>query len=66
MYTLSACSHCQRAKMLLASRGIEYEEIRGQRSREFRAKLASLHRSATAPQIVIGKRPIGGGGPREA
>jgi glutaredoxin len=49
-----------RARMLLASRGVDYEEIQGSRSSEFRAQLAALSPSATAPQIVIGGRPIGG------
>lgn len=60
VYTLSGCAHCQRVRTLLASRSIEHEEIRGSRTSEFRALLASLNPSATAPQIVIDSRPVGG------
>ena len=60
VYTVRGCIHCQRARTLLASHSIEYEEVEGDRSPEFRAQLASAGRSGTAPQIVIDGNAIGG------
>ena len=60
IYTLPGCSHCQRARILLASRSIEYDEIQGMPTVQFRQELASLAGSGTAPQIVIRGHAIGG------
>lgn len=60
MYTLPGCGHCQRARTLFASRSIDYEEIQGMPTVQFRQQLASLAGSGTAPQIVIRGHAIGG------
>jgi glutaredoxin 3 len=60
MYTTSWCGYCVRAKALLESKGIEYEEVQLDGDREFRARLLELTGGWTVPQIVIGGRPIGG------
>lgn len=60
MYTLAGCGHCQRARTLLASRSIDYDEIQGPPTSDFRQQLASLGRSSTAPQLVIRGHAIGG------
>lgn len=61
VYTTDWCGYCKRAKGLLESRGIEYEEIYVPRTREGRARLAEVApRARTFPQIVIDGEPIGG------
>ncbi len=49
-----------RAKALLESRGIDYEEISLDDDPEFRQKLFDLTGGWTVPQILIDGRPIGG------
>ena len=60
MYTTAWCGYCHRAKMLLDSRGLVYEEIRMDDDPAFRAKLRDLTGHWTVPQILIDDRPIGG------
>lgn len=60
MYTTDACPFCIRAKMLLAKRGIEYEEINLARDPDGRAGLVERTGMYTFPQILIGEEPIGG------
>lgn len=49
-----------RAKALLDSRGIEYDEINLDSDDHFRQKLLDLTGGWTVPQILIDGRPIGG------
>ena len=60
MYTTAWCGFCVRAKALLASRGIPYEEIDLGGDPAFRARLNELTGGWTVPQILIDGRPIGG------
>ncbi len=60
MYTTAWCGFCVRAKALLASRGIPYEEIDLGDDPAFRARLHELTGGWTVPQITIDGRPIGG------
>jgi glutaredoxin 3 len=60
MYTTQWCGYCVRAKALLDSKGLEYEEVELDEDPEFRAKLLELTGSWTVPQIVVDGRPIGG------
>ena len=60
MYTTRWCGYCVRAKALLDSRGLEYEEIHLDDDEGFRATLHDLTGGWTVPQILIGDRPIGG------
>jgi glutaredoxin 3 len=60
MYTTAWCGYCVRAKALLDSKGIEYDEIRLDDDPQFRQKLLELTDSWTVPQILIDGRPIGG------
>ena len=60
MYTTKWCGYCVRAKALLDSRGLEYEEVDLGEDPGFRARLNELTGGWTVPQIVIGGRPIGG------
>jgi glutaredoxin 3 len=60
MYTTQWCGYCVRAKALLDSKGLDYEEIHLDDDPEFRAKLLDLTGGWTVPQILIDGRPIGG------
>ena len=60
IYSTRWCGYCVRAKSLLESRGIEYEEISLDDDPAFRQKLFDLTGGWTVPQILIDGRPIGG------
>ncbi len=60
VYTTQNCSRCASAKMLLARRGIDYEEVNLARDPDGRAKLQERTGMFTFPQIVIGEQTIGG------
>ena len=60
MYTTTWCGYCVRAKTLLDSLGLEYEEIQLDDDAGFRATLHDLTGGWTIPQILIDGRPIGG------
>jgi glutaredoxin 3 len=60
MYTTTWCGYCVRAKALLESRGIEYDEINLDDNAHFRQKLLDLTGGWTVPQILIDCKPIGG------
>jgi glutaredoxin 3 len=60
MYSTRWCGYCVRAKTLLESKGIEYEEISLDNDPAFRQKLFDLTGGWTVPQILIDGRPIGG------
>jgi glutaredoxin 3 len=60
MYTTRWCGYCERAKTLLDSRGLAYEEIRLDEVPGFRALLEETTGGRTVPQILIDGAPIGG------
>ena len=60
MYTTNWCGFCVRAKALLDSKGLEYDEINLDDDPGFRAKLLELTGGWTVPQILIDGRPLGG------
>ena len=60
VYSTRWCGYCVRAKALLESRGIEYEEISLDDEPAFRQKLHELTGGWTVPQIMIGDDVIGG------
>jgi glutaredoxin 3 len=60
VYSTRWCGYCVRAKTLLESRGIEYDEISLDDDPGFRQKLFDLTGGCTVPQILIDGRPIGG------
>ena len=60
MYSTRWCGYCVRAKTLLASKGIEYDEISLDDDPGFRQKLFDLTGGWTIPQILIDGKPIGG------
>jgi glutaredoxin 3 len=60
MYTTRWCGYCIRAKTLLDSRGLEYEEILLDDDPDFRRTVLEATGGWTVPQILIDGRPIGG------
>jgi glutaredoxin 3 len=60
VYSTRWCGYCVRAKSLLESRGLEYEEISLDDDPAFRQNLFDLTGGWTVPQIVIDGKPIGG------
>ena len=60
VYTTRWCGYCVRAKALLRSRGLEFEEISLDDEPAFREKLHELTGGWTVPQIAIGDEVIGG------
>ena len=60
VYTTEPCGFCRQAKALLDSRGVAYEEINLAKDPVGRADLVALTGQMTFPQIIVGKRPLGG------
>jgi glutaredoxin 3 len=60
MYTTAWCGYCARAKALLQSKGIEFEEINLDDDPQFRQKLLERTGGWTVPQILIDGEAIGG------
>jgi glutaredoxin 3 len=60
MYTTSWCGYCVRAKALLDSRRLPYEEINLDDDPAFRQTIQDLTGGWTVPQILIDGQPIGG------
>ncbi len=60
MYTTTWCGYCVRAKALLETLGLAYEEINLDDDPAFRARLQDLTGGWTVPQILIDGHPIGG------
>ncbi len=60
LYTTRWCPFCVRAKMLLDSRGLDYEEIFLDDEPRFRERLRELTGGTTVPQILIDGEPVGG------
>lgn len=60
MYTTRWCGYCVRAKALLESRGIDFEEVFLDDDAGFRRRLHELTGGWTVPQILIDGRVIGG------
>lgn len=61
IYTKSFCPYCWRAKHLLDSKGVRYEEIAVDYGGEERQRMIQrAHGRTTVPQIFIGEQHIGG------
>ena len=60
VYTTEPCGFCRQAKALLQARGVEYREVNLKKDPDGRANLAALTGQMTFPQIVVGRRSIGG------
>jgi glutaredoxin 3 len=60
IYTTRWCGYCVRAKALLESKGLPFEEVPMDDSPHFRRELMDLTGGWTVPQITIDENPIGG------
>ena len=60
IYTTRWCGYCVRAKVLLDSKGIPYEEVSLDDDPHFRATLHERTGGWTVPQILVDEQPIGG------
>ena len=60
LYTTDPCGFCRQAKALLESRGIAYREVNLAKDPVGRDDLVALTGQMTFPQIVVGRRSIGG------
>lgn len=61
IYTKDGCPYCVRAKKLLDSKGLIYQEVNVGNDPEKRASLSEKSNgSKTVPQIFIGDKHIGG------
>jgi glutaredoxin 3 len=60
VYTTDPCSFCTRTKGILASHGVEFEEVNLTRDPDGRMELVQKTGMMTFPQIVANGRLIGG------
>ena len=60
MYTTRWCPFCVRAKQLLVSKRVDFEEISVDGDPALRAKMASMAGATSVPQVWIGDKHIGG------
>ena len=61
VYTTDYCGWCDRAKSLLAARGVRFREVWLPRTPEGRERLAEAAPAARSfPQILIDGQPVGG------
>lgn len=60
IYTTTFCPYCIRAKRLLDSKQVGYEEIKVDNDPALRSKMTQLSGRYTVPQIWIGKQHVGG------
>ena len=60
LYTTEPCGFCSQAKALLKARSVAYSEINLAKDPVGRAELVSITGQMTFPQILVGKRSIGG------
>jgi glutaredoxin 3 len=60
IYTTSYCPYCFRAKSLLRSKNVAFEEIDVTDDPERRAEMEKRSARYTVPQIFIDGKPIGG------
>jgi glutaredoxin 3 len=60
IYTTPICPYCIRAKRLLDTKGVPYEEIDVSGDDQARMDLAERTGMRTVPQIFIGEHHVGG------
>lgn len=60
VYSSDYCPYCSRAKHLLASKGVAFEEIKVDGKPQLRAEMTSKAGRTSVPQIWIGEKHIGG------
>ena len=60
LYSSRWCGFCMRAKMLLDSKGVEYNEIDVDQDSALRARMMQRSGRRTVPQIFIDEVHVGG------
>ncbi|WP_017903402.1 glutaredoxin 3 [Pseudomonas asplenii] len=60
VYSSDYCPYCSRAKQLLASKDVAFEEIKVDGKPQVRAEMADKAGRTSVPQIWIGSQHIGG------
>jgi glutaredoxin 3 len=60
MYTTGWCPYCARARKLLQTKGVGFEEIDVEAQPEKRAEMQTRSGRRTVPQIFIGDQHVGG------
>lgn len=60
MYTTQWCPYCARARNLLRSKGVAFEEIDIESAAELREQMMTRSGRRTVPQIFIGETHVGG------
>lgn len=60
MYSTTWCGYCQRARGLLARKGVEVREIKVDEEPAQRETMMERSGRRTVPQIFIGDRHVGG------
>jgi glutaredoxin 3 len=60
VYSSDFCPYCRRAKALLQSKGVVFEEICVDGQPEVRAEMAARAGRRSVPQIWLGEQHIGG------
>jgi glutaredoxin 3 len=60
LYTTEPCGFCRQAKSLLEARRVSYKEVNLAKDPVGRAALVAVTGRMTFPQILVGRRSIGG------
>jgi glutaredoxin 3 len=60
MYTTSWCPYCERARRLLNSKGVAFEEIDIETSPDRRGEMQARSGRRSVPQIFVGSTHVGG------
>ena len=60
IYSSDWCPFCTRAKHLLESKGVAFEEIKVDGKPQVRAQMADKAGRTSVPQIWVGERHVGG------
>ncbi len=60
MYGTLFCPYCMRARKLLKSKSIAYEELRVDSDKKLRKEMERRSRRTSVPQIFIGATHVGG------
>jgi len=60
VYTTDPCSFCARVKGLLSAHGVDFEEVNLAKDADGRVELVKLTGMMSFPQVVAGRRLIGG------
>ena len=60
VYSSDSCPFCSRAKPLLASKGVAFDEIKVDGKPQVRAEMAQKAGRTSVPQIWVGTTHVGG------